>query len=112
MKLELIKTFSDFSKIINNNKVSNFLKNPRTFEEIVHYGTTRWQPCRRYNLREYSEKIHNGDFFIALNDKNHPIFLIDRVGKTIIDFDNKEYKDFEYYNYLKNYPDIMNYIIR
>jgi|APGre2960657404_1045060.scaffolds.fasta_scaffold165907_2 hypothetical protein len=112
MKPELIKTFSAFSKIIENNKVSIFLKNPKTFEELAYFGTTRWQPCRRYNLKEYFEKIQNGDFFIVLNEKKHPHFLIDKVNKTIVDFDNKEYKKIEYYNYLKNFPDIINYIIR
>lgn len=112
MKLELIKTFTDFSKILENNRVSNYFKNPKTFEELRDYGTARWEPCRRYNLKDYAEKIQNGDYFIFLNDKNHPQFLIDNAKKTIIDFDNKEYKGIEYYNYLKNYPDIVNIIIK
>ena len=110
MRYKHIKQYSDFF-VKNHQEKTETLKNPKSFRELNYFGTFRWEACRSYNLDKFYKRIINGDFFIILNLKNHPICLIDIVTKIIIDFDNKEYKNLDYYNYLKKYPEIYKYLI-
>ena len=52
----------------------------------------------------------SGCYFIFLDYKNKPEFLLDNCDKSIIDFDNKEYKGVNFYEYLTQFPSIYNYI--
>jgi hypothetical protein len=110
MKNSFIKSFSEFSQKLNENKILINFRNPKTFDELQNLGTYRWLPCRSYNLKEYKEKIENGCYYIYLDNRNYPIFLLDSCDKSIIDFDNKEYTNVSYYEYLSNYPDVLDYI--
>jgi len=110
MKLPFIKQFSDFQKRIDENQLFLNFKNPKTFEDLQKLGTCRWQPCREYNRNQFEEKINSGCYFIFLDYKNKPVFLLDNCDKSIVDFDNKEYKGVHFYEYLTQFPSIYNYI--
>lgn len=112
MKYTFVKSFSEFSQMINENNSFQNLKNPKTFEEMRSFGTFRWLPCREYNIDMYQEKISQGCYYIYIDKRNHPIFLLDICSKHIVDFDNKEYTDNLYYEYISNYPDVLNYITK
>lgn len=111
MKQIFVKNFSDFQKRLNESELFLNLKNPKTFEDLQEIGTYRWQPCRKYNENQYKNKILNGCYYIFLDYKNKPLFLVDSCDKFIVDFDNKEYKGNQFYEYIKQYPGVYNYIM-
>lgn len=112
MNKHFINNFLDFSKKLYENKEITNLKHPVSFEEIQLWGTLRWLPCRSYNVEAYLSKITEGCYFIYINEKNHPLFLIDNCKKEIVDFDNKDYRGSEFYKYLSDYPEVFNYIVK